>query len=86
MKYKEIVRLSKLLTDLKVVHSFQRLYDGFQIICFDEEDLQPISVVEHEGSYGSKSDLLEMLCRNEEEIGFLTAEKVIEYMRTQGKI
>lgn len=62
MEYNEILKLRKMLAGMKIPNEWERLYDGYHI---GYPSLDPgkiiCSVVEHEYSYGSGDDLLEIM-------------------------
>lgn len=96
-RYHEIVKLHDMLTAVNVPHSFDRLFDGWQVSypCHMLNGQRVCSAIEHRGSYGHDSDLLEimgLLTPAEEEddccLGWLTADDVYlricrHYMHTQ---
>ena len=73
--YREIIALDRILTAMKIPHSFEKFMDGWQILYptkkrKDENGVTfpVISVIEHCGSYGHEKDLLEIM-------GLLTPEE-----------
>ncbi len=75
-KYNEISRLSEMLAKEGIKHILVPAFDGLQIILPYKKGWKQISVVEHEYSYGSKSDLLEIEKHGKIQ-GFLTAEQAL---------
>ncbi len=81
--YQEILLLDKLLTEAGIPHEIERAGDGWHI-CYPTMKGRVIcSVVEYTGTYGYRSDLLEikgLLNKAERKydsvVGFLSAEKV----------
>lgn len=89
--YKEIGKLLEMLADTDILHSFRRIFDGWQIgyPCLPGDDDCVCSVVEHFFSYGHEEDLLEIngLLTDEEQeydsvVGYLTAEDVFQRIKT----
>lgn len=83
-KYNEIFKLKDMLEKAKIPFNFSELHCGFHIVypCFNSA---ACSVIEHDLSYGSRKDLLEIRgLMTEKEIqdedddvlGFLTAQDV----------
>ncbi|MCM1275487.1 MAG: hypothetical protein NC299_08985 [Lachnospiraceae bacterium] len=58
-KYNEIFKLLEMLRTVGIPHTFEPLYDGFQI-CYPNKENRVVSVIEHCGSYGFEYDLLEI--------------------------
>ena len=89
-KYREILKLHAMLMEHDIPHIVRRSFDGWQV-CYpvsrpDAECV--IDAIEHRGSYGQESDLLEimgLLTPEEEEYdavcGYLTAENVFERIK-----
>ena len=82
--YTEILKLNEMLTKAEIPHSFDRMFDGYQIVYFYKGE-RIADVIEHFGSYGSEENLLEIMgCMTPEEeeqgrvLGFLTAEEVFK--------
>lgn len=80
--YREIHKLAEMLTAEKIPHSLTRLFDGWKI-SYIEGGIEVLSVIEHQYSYGSDEDLLEIMglltpAELEEDCvkGHLTAEEV----------
>lgn len=66
--YTAILKLRSLLDIMDVPYQFKKLYNGFQL-CYPESGKGSIcSVIEHDGSYGHESNLLEIM-------GLLTEEE-----------
>ena len=90
IKYKEIIKLDKMLTEANIPHTTYRLMDGWQV-CYPVDRHEPdcvMDAIEHFGSYGHECDELEimgLLTPEEEEddsvLGYLTAEDVFERIR-----
>lgn len=59
-KYSEIILLGQMLQERKIEHEQHDLYDGYQIIVPLPEPTKEISVIEHQCSYGSIMNLLEI--------------------------
>ena len=89
-RYKEILRLAKLLSESGIPHVLKKFLDGYQVIYPSEDKMERVAdAIEHFGSYGNHNDLLEimgLLTPEEEEqdcvAGSLTAEDVFERMRS----
>lgn len=89
-KYKEILRLQKMLEDNGIPHAFSRWMDGW-MVCYpvarpSEECV--IDAIENSHSYGYHEDKIEimgLLTPGEEEcdsvVGYLTAENVFERIK-----
>lgn len=82
-RYKEIFRLNEMLTEKEIPHVIRKRIDGWQIIYPEIGDEQVMDAVEHFGSRGNESDLLDimgLLTPDEEEydsvVGYLTAKDV----------
>lgn len=89
-KYQEIIKLDKMLTEAGIPHTFDKMFDGWQI-CYPNKHPESIvmDAIEHYGSYGKDNDRLEimgLLTPEEEEhdyvAGHLTAEQVFERIRS----
>lgn len=88
MNYREILRLKKMLEDAHVQFECHKQQNGWHVhsVDFDYDCSNGWSVIEHDGSYGRKKDLLEIsagLMTEEEKfrekddvLGYLTAEQV----------
>ena len=82
-KYKEILRLDKMLDEANIYHELFRIWDGWGIIYYGHGDTCISDAVEHRGSYGSANDKLEIMGLVDEDCidsvqGWLTAENVFE--------
>lgn len=85
--YKEILRLSEMLTRANIPHVLERLYDGWKLV-YVGADCEGYAV-EHCISYGRDADRLEIvgLLTDAEEyifdgvMGYLTAENVFERIK-----
>lgn len=83
-KYKEILKLDKMLNEAGIPHTLDRMMDGWQIVYFKKgTNIIVMYAIEFFGSYGNREDLLEimgLLTPEEEEhdsvLGHLTAEEV----------
>ena len=82
--YTEILKLNEMLTKAKIPHSFDRLFDGYQIVYFYKGE-RIADAIEHFGSYGADENLLEIMgCMTSEEeeqdevLGYLTAGEVFK--------
>lgn len=60
-KYSEIILLGQMLQERKIEHEQRDLYDGYQITVPLPEPTKEISVIEHQCSYGSIMNLLELI-------------------------
>ena len=88
--YREILKLHAMLAEHNIIHVVRRSFDGWQVCypCARPDENCIIDAIEHRGSYGRESDLLEimgLLTPEEEEYdsvaGFLTAEDVFERIK-----
>ena len=87
--YKEILKLKGMLEEAKIPFYFRdNHFDGYQICYPNKGEERVCSVVEFEGSYGSHSDLLEIMglltkteSIDDEVVGYLTAENVFERIK-----
>lgn len=59
-KYSEIILLGRMLQERKIEYERHDLYDGYQITVQLPEPTKEISVIEHQCSYGSIMNLLEI--------------------------
>lgn len=85
--YKEIHRLAEMLTAEKIPHALMKLFDGWKI-SYKEGGIEVLSVIEHQYSYGSDEDRLEIMglltpAELEEDLvkGHLTAEEVFNRIK-----
>lgn len=90
--YTEIIRLHEMLVNANIPHNFNKLLGGYQIT-YPASENWVCSVIEHVGSYGHESNLLEimgLLTKEEEEndsvVGYLTAENVYKRISTHYEI
>lgn len=90
-RYNEIHRLRGMLDLTKIPYFIHPLFNGYQI-CYPNSEEITCSIIEHDYSYGSKEDLLEImgLLTEEEEVhdsvvGRLSAEEVFERISTDWK-
>lgn len=81
-KYNEILVLHTMLTEANIPHEIIPFLNGYQI-CYPSQKDVVCSAIEHDGSYGRDSDLIEimgLLTEEEEEsnsvVGYLTAIEV----------
>ena len=81
--FKEIKVLHQMLKDLDIPHEFVTFLDGYQVIYPCDGFKRVADAVQHSGSYGARSDKLEimgLLTPEEREVdwvlGNLTAEEV----------
>lgn len=84
-KYSEIILLGQMLQERKIEHEQHDLYDGYQIIVPLPEPTKEISVIEHQCSYGSIMNLLEIWA-DESIQGYLSAKqtlKIIERIKAR---
>lgn len=88
-RYKEILKLNKMLTDNDIPHTLDRSWDGWQICYPSRDDKECIAdAIEFTGSYGASNDRLEMMglltpeeaMGGETVVGYLTAEEVCRRM------
>ena len=88
--YQEILRLHAMLSEHDIPHVIRRCFEGWQVCypCCRPDKNCVADAIEHRGSYGSESDLLEImgLLDPEEEVydsvlGYLTAENVFERIK-----
>ena len=57
--YTAIVQLHEALEAAGIRHSFERMYDGYQIFCAIRGSKSRLSIVQHHISYGASYNLLE---------------------------
>lgn len=83
-RYQEIIVLHNMLSASKIPHTFETMYDGWQVIYPNNKD-RVADAVEHFGSYGEQDDKLEImgLLTPEEEthdtvLGWLSAKDVYD--------
>lgn len=80
-EYTAILRLDKMLTKAQIPHLLDRAFDGWIVIYPSREDSIG-DAVQHFGSYGAFSDMLEVygfgLKRPD---GFLSVESAFEYFK-----
>jgi hypothetical protein len=81
-KYNEIIRLHEMLNRADIPHDFEEFFDGYHI-CYNQHGETVCSVIEHNYSYGSSSDRLEIMglltpaeAINDSVAGWLTADDV----------
>ena len=80
-EYKEIMALANMLAGAGIPFDLTRLYDGWRLLYYSS-DAELCSVIEHQYSYGGRSDMLELrgLLTPEEKkydsvVGFMTAQE-----------
>lgn len=90
--YHEILKLREKMDIAGIPYDFNNLFDGHHLIYPNQEKFV-CSVIEHENSYGSADDKLEImgLLTPEEEdedsvVGFLSAEEVFKRIENDWKI
>ena len=90
-KYKEILRLKGMLEKAKIPFVFSKVFGGYHIE-YPASTGRVCSVIEHDISYGSEQDLLEikgLLTKNEKKyddvIGYLSAEEVFKRIQKNWK-
>lgn len=84
-KYSEIILLGQMLQERKIEHEQHDLYDGYQITVPLPEPTKEISVIEHQCSYGSIMNLLEIWADGSIQ-GYLSAKqtlKIIERIKAR---
>lgn len=88
MAYNDILLLKDLLEKEEIPFDFDKLFGGY-VIAYPSREEVVCSVIEHDYSYGSSSDLLEIagLLTKEEECedavaGYLTALDVYDRIKT----
>lgn len=82
--FTEMDKLQAYLDEKGIDYVRKSIFDGQQIIAFDEKNNRCWDVILHSYSYGSEDNLLEamgidLIRRNDAE-GYLTAEDVINYI------
>lgn len=75
-KYKDIKRYDHKQMERKIEHEQHDLYDGYQIIVPLPEPTKEISVIEHQCSYGSIMNLLEIWADGSIQ-GYLSAKQTL---------
>lgn len=75
-KYSEIILLGQMIQERKIEHEQHDLYDGYQIIVPLPEPTKEISVIEHQCSYGSIMNLLEIWADGSIQ-GYLSAKQTL---------
>lgn len=82
-KYSEIFKLASMLLADNIPFKFINIYDGYQILLYNDNGSTLADAVQHMGSYGHENDLIEImggLTPTEEEessvCGWLTADEV----------
>lgn len=93
MQYNEIFKLKDLMVENNIPFDFNELFGGFHL-SYPSRDKCICSVIEHDFSYGRKSDLLEIqglmteteIKRTDDTVlGFLTAENVFKRIKKHYK-
>ncbi len=84
-KYNEILKLQELLEKENITHDFHLWFDGYRICYPCDGDKRVLSAIECFGSFGSREDKIEIMgllsdeeLKNDEVLGYLTAEEVLE--------
>lgn len=75
-KYSEIILLGQMLQERKIEHEQHDLYDGYQITVPLPEPTKEISVIEHQCSYGSIMNSLEIWADGSIQ-GYLSAKQTL---------
>lgn len=82
-RYKEILRLDAMLTEMRIPHTCNNFLDGWQVIYPEDGKNRVMDAIEHFGSYGQEQDKIEimgLLTPEEKEensvLGHLSAEEV----------
>ena len=90
-RYNEILKLKNMLEKAKIPFEFSELFGGYHIT-YPINKFRICSVIEHDVSYGSEQDLLEikgLLTKNEKKydavIGYLSAEEVFKRIQKNWK-
>lgn len=90
--YKEILKLDQMLTERKIPHTLRPMNDGWQVIYTGKGSELIADAIEHQYSYGSEVDLLEiygLLTTEEKQIdnvsGYLTAVEVFKRIENDWK-
>ena len=90
-KYNEIVKLHEMLNKADIPHEFEEEWGGYHILysCMG----YTCSVIEHDYSYGSNRDLLEIMglltaaeAFNDSVAGYLTADNVFNRILTAHRV
>lgn len=91
-KYNEIIRLHDMLNKADIPHDFEESFDGYHI-CYNQGGQAVCSVIEHDFSYGSASDRLEIMglltpaeAVNDSVAGWLTADDVFNRIFTAHRV
>lgn len=79
-KYKEIIRLAAMLKENNVTHTFERMYDGWQIRVYVGKKMIG-DVIEHYASYGSDADMLESMGFGKDVLGCRSAEECLALVK-----
>ena len=94
MQYKEIFKLKEMLEKAGIPFEMSSFFDGYQIgyPSLKDDEYTVCSVIEHNGSYGRESDLLEimgLLTDDEKKFdsvaGWLTANNVFDRINKHWK-
>lgn len=92
-RYNEILRLKGMLEKAKIPFEFSKIFNGYHIV-YPNNHFTECSVIEHDYSYGSEKDLLEiqgLMTKKEYKetldnvIGYLTAEDVFQRIKKHWK-
>lgn len=92
--YKEIKVLDKLLSEEKIPHTIEKLYDGWKIFYPSRESGKYVmDAIQHFGSYGCEEDLIEIMGlltkeeeKNDSVLGHLTAKEVFERIKNHWRM
>ena len=90
-RYNEILKLKNMLEKAEIPFEFSEIFGGYHIT-YPSNKFRICSVIEHDYSYGSEQDLLEikgLLTKNEKKyddvIGYLSAEEVFKRIQKNWK-
>ena len=93
MNYVQIFKLKSMLEKAKIPFDFESIYGGY-LLCYPSniEKSCACSVIEHKFSYGFTNGLLEIMglltnkeFKNDEVVGYLTAEEVFNRINKHWK-
>lgn len=80
-KYNEILKLKNMLEKAEIPFEFSEIFGGYHIT-YPSNKFRICSVIEHDYSYGSEQDLLEIY---DYVIGYLSAENVFQRIQNNWK-
>ena len=90
-RYNEILKLKNMLEKAEIPFEFSELFGGYHIT-YPSNKFRICSVIEHDRSYGSEQDLLEikgLLTKNEKKydyvLGYRSAEEVFNRIKKNWK-